>query len=77
MINNIKKRLKAIDVILNTSDTGNKELIINIGMDHTKTYIKDTKTGEVREIQDNEINKYLYDKKGQTKDNNIIVKLVD
>lgn len=77
MIINIKKRLKAIDGILNTSDATDKELIINVSMDHTTTHIKDTKTGEIREIQGNEVNKYLYDKNGQAKDNNIIVKLVD
>ena len=73
---NIKKRLKKINNVIGGSDATDNDLIIIIDSEDTKTYLKNNKTGIVKELNDNEINN-LY-KNGRLSDADTIqVNLID
>lgn len=75
MIINIKKRLKAINNIINVSDDDN-ELNIIIDIDgNGKSLLKNKRTGVIKELNDKDIDN-LY-KQGQLSNKDIIVKIVD
>lgn len=75
MIINIKKRLKAINNIINVSDDDN-ELNIIIDIDgNGKTFLKNKRTGVIKELNDKDIDKL--NKQGQLSNGELIVKIVD